>query len=180
MKKALENIRAAVVAGGMTLEQAEKEIKRFLSGLLSAPGGVLRALNLPAAADRAAFIENINQQAAPVVKLYQSDLQIDADIINRDDFCGVYAWAPRECGTQICRVVQADGLPDEFGIRFFRASCANWPGLKWFILEARGYGYNRMYTAKNQADAAATVEQVIKEAEELQRARADMAAAVAV
>lgn len=176
MKKALENIRAAVVAGDMTLEQAAEHVAKFLPDMLRAPGGVLRALNLPAVADRAAFIENINQQAAPVVKLYKSDLQIDADIINRDDFCGVYAWAPRECGTQICRIVQADGLPDEFGIRFFRASCANWPGLRWFILEARGYGYARMYTAKKPAEAAATVEQVIKEAEELQRARAELAA----
>lgn len=176
MKNAIQNIRAAVLDEKMTLDQAEKEIARFLPDMLRAPGGVLRALNLPAAADRADFVRIIKEQAAPVVKYYASDLEIDEQIINKSSFCGVYAWAPRECGTQICRIVQPDGLPDEFGVRFFRASCANWPGLRWFILDARGYGYNRMYTAKKQADAAGAVDQVIKEAEELQQARADMAA----
>ena len=173
MKKTLENIRAAVVAGDMTLEQAAEHVKQFLPDMLRAPGGVLRALNLPAAADRAEFVRIIKEQAAPVVKYYASDLEIDEQIINKSSFCGVYAWAPRECGTQICRIVQPDGLPDEFGVRFFRASCANWPGLRWFILDARGYGYNRMYTAKKPAEAAATVEQVIKESEELAAVRAE-------
>ena len=173
MKNAIQNIRSAVLADNMTLDQAEKEIKRFLPDMLRAPGGVLRALNLPAAADRADFVRIIKEQAAPVVKYYTSDIEIDEQIINKSSFCGVYAWAPRECGTQICRIVQPDGLPDEFGVRFFRASCANWPGLRWFILDARGYGYNRMYTAKKQADAAATVEQVIKDAEELAAVRAE-------
>lgn len=180
MKKALENIRAAVLDEKLTLEQAEKEIKRFLPDMLRAPGGVLRALNLPAAADRADFVRIIKEQAAPVVKYYTSDIEIDEQIINKDSFCGVYAWAPRECGTQICRIVQADGLPDEYGIRFFNASCANWPGLRWFVLDARGYGYARMYTAKKPAEAAATVAQVIKEAEELAQIRAEQAAALAV
>lgn len=176
MKNALENIRAAVLAEKMTLEQAEKEIKRFLPDMLRAPGGILRALNLPAAADRRAVIDVIMRRAELTVKHYYSDTEIDKQIINADDFCGVYAWAARECGTCLVRIGTADGLPDESGIQFFRACCLNWPGLRWYCIDALGYDVHMWQGKGSAADTLAAIDRRIVEMQELAAVRAERAA----
>ena len=180
MKKALNNIRSAVLAGDMTLEQAAGHVRKFLPNLLdSFPGGIRYILNLPSRADRDQTIKTIERIAGYTVKHYYSDVEIDKQIIRGDDFGGVYAWAARECGTCLVRVGFTDGMPDDRGIEFFRACCANWRGLHWYLIDAQGYDMH-MYSAKNPAEYEKLVNDRIFEMRELAAERAERAAAVAV
>lgn len=174
MKKALENIRAAVLAGNMSITDAAQECRK--NGFsLDYPGGVRYLLNLPAAADRSRLVHSLLDRAEKIVRHYWSDTEIDKQIINSDDFCGVYAWAARECGTCFVRIGLPGGLPDEKGIEFFRACCANWRGLRWYVIDAQGYSVH-IYESKNPADGEMLINDRIAEMYELAQERAERAA----
>lgn len=174
MKKALQNIRAAVVAGELSIAAAAAECRK--NGFsMDYPGDVLRLLNLPGRAEREELISVILRRAELTCKHYFSDTEIDKAIIRRDDFCGVYAWAARECGTNFVRIGTADGLPDDKGIEFFRACCCNWQRLQWFIIDAQEYGVH-MYAAKNPADGEKLVNDRIADMQEWAARREELAA----
>ena len=176
MKNALANIRAAVLAGDLSLSAAAAELKK--NGFdISIPGRALRLLHLPGRADRQACIDVILRRAELTCKYYFSDTEIDKSIICADTFGGVYAWAARECGTNLVRIGTADGLPDEKGIEFFRACCGQWSGLNWHIIDACGYDVH-MYAAKD-FNGEHLVNDRIKELRNVAAARAERAAMAA-
>lgn len=177
MKKALENIRAAVVAGSLSIAAAAGECRK--NGFsMDYPGGVYSLLHLPGIHEREKIYDCMLERAANIVKYYWSDTKIDKQIIFADDFCGVYAWAARECGTCLVRIGTADGLPDDAGIEFFRACCANWSGLDWHIVDATGYDAFMGFSGFGAASIAA-IDRKISDMRELADIRAERAAALA-